>query len=174
MAIKHWKADLVSSTIGFGITHFGLAKVRGRFTDFQVSIAMEEERFESAQVYFEAQAASIDTFDRERNQHLCGADFFAVDQYPTLKFKASNVISKTASNYILEGDLEIKKIAKPVSLQARFSKIITDPWGNKRCGLMMHTKINRTDWGLNFSKKLANGLPILSKSVDITIDLELI
>jgi len=119
------------------------------------------------------QTASIDTDDEKRDNHLKSADFFAVEEYPTITFKSKN-ISKTDDGYAMTGDLTIKDVTREITFPFIFNGFITDPWGGKRFGAEANLTINRLDYNVEWNKTLDNGGVLVGNDVDIMLHVEAI
>ena len=163
-----YNIDKAHSEVTFQVRHL-LTKVRGRFSDFDGTIEYDDEHPENSQVNVTVQAASIDTNERDRDNHLRSADFFDAARYPTLAFRSRTIVRKGTRRFALTGDLTIHGVTKEVVLDVEGpSAPIKDPWGNQRIGASAATKINRKDFGVN-------GAPgVVGDEITITIDTELI
>lgn len=147
--------------------HLMVTKVRGRFTEFSGEIIIGEDPLQSsAQVTVDA--ASVDTGDERRDEHLRGEDFLAVDEFPTLEFRSTRLAPRN-EGWILEGDLTIRGVTRRVSFDVSYDGYLTDPWGKTRVAFSATTEINREDWGLTWNMALETGGVLVGKK--ITIDL---
>ncbi len=160
------------STIGFAIRHYEINWVEGRFKDFTGSINYDEKDVTKSTVEFTAKIESVDTGVAPRDKHLRTADFFEVEKYPELTFKSTGVERKGKDKYVLNGDLTLKGVTKPVALPFTITGAITDPRGNTRFGIDAHTKINRRDFGINYGSALASGGFDVGNEVAINLQLE--
>lgn len=167
-----YQIDPSHSIIEFVVRHMGLAKVRGRFNQFEGTIHVAEDVFESS-ASTTIQAASIDTQDESRDGHLRSADFFDVEQHPTLEFRVTRVREGDGS-WLVDGDLTIAGTTQPVTLDVEFAGGARDPWGYERIGLSATTKINREDFGLTWNQALATGGWMVGKEVKIELSIEAI
>jgi len=166
-----WTADPSHSTVEFVARHLVVSKVRGRFTDYDATIEIAEKPEESG-VVATIQAASITTGDETRDGHLRNADFFDVEQFPTLKFTSTKVTPTGETDWDVEGDLTIKDVTKPVTLKVEFSGVITDPWGGERAGFTASTEIEREKWGLTWNQALEGGGVVVSKKIKLELEIE--
>src|SRR5437870_4235416 len=123
-----WQLDKAHTTVGFTAKHLRFAKVRGRFQDFDASIHIAE-RPEDSWVEATINAASIDTADETRDNHLRSADFLDVENYPTLTFRSTGLKATGSNTFELTGDLTIRSVTRPVTLQVEFGGLVKDPWG---------------------------------------------
>src|SRR5690606_15607293 len=144
--------DTTHSSVEFAVRHMGLATVRGRFEKFDVDAEVDAQGAPT-RISAVIDAASITTGTEGRDEHLRSADFFDVASHPKITFE-SRSIQRSGDQYVIEGDLTIRGVSKPVSFQADVSGFVTDPWGNPRVAAEASGKINRTDWGLTWNQVL--------------------
>lgn len=164
-----WNIDPSHSTIGFSVKHMMIATVRGRFAEFAGSLTIDDAG--AATVDGVVQAASIDTNEPQRDEHLRSADFFDVANHPQITFTAMRVEARDDSEYAIVGDLTIKGVTRQVALDATVNGAGVDPWGNERLALEARGKINRKDFGLNWNQLLEAGGVLVGEKVTITLDL---
>ena len=165
-----WNIDASHSTVGFVARHLMVTKVRGRFTDFSGTITIAEDPLQSS-VVATVQLGSVSTGDDGRDGHLKGADFFDTEHFQTMEF-ASTSIAPKGSDYVLNGNLTIKGVTKPVSFDLEFDGVNADPWGNTKVGFTAETEINRKDWGLEWNVALETGGVLVSEKVKIQLDIQ--
>ena len=115
-------------------------------------------------------AASIDTRNADRDGHLRGNDFFDMDEYPKITFRSTSVEQTGHAEYRVTGDLTIKGITKPVSVDFDYTGAVVDPWGNQRIGLEGNTTINRKDWGVSWNAALEAGGVLVSEKVTLEFE----
>ena len=173
MNTTKWAIDPTHSEIGFKVKHMMFTNVSGKFDQYDGSIETEENDFTTAKVSFAASIDSIDTRNTDRDNHLKSADFFDAEQFPTLNFKSTN-IQGNGSEYEITGDLTIKGITKLVTLNAEFSGLMTDPWGNTKVGLNLDGKINRKDFGLTYNAALETGGVLVGEDVKLNAEIQLV
>ncbi len=131
--MKKWTIDPTHTEVGFKVKHMMFTNVKGNFNDYSAEIDFDND-LKEANLQFEAKVNSIFTNNTDRDNHLKSADFFDAEQYPTLNFKSTK-IEGDGNEYQITGDLTIKGITKPVTLNAEFSGLMTDPWGNTKVGI---------------------------------------
>lgn len=170
--MKKWTIDPTHSEVGFKVKHMMFTNVKGLFNDYSANIDLNDD-LKDANLQFEAKINSIFTNNADRDNHLKSADFFDAEQYPTLNFKSTN-IQGNGSEYEITGDLTIKGITKPVTLNAEFSGLMTDPWGNTKVGLNLDGKINRKDFGLTYNAALETGGVLVGEDVKLSAEIQLI
>ena len=112
--------------------------------------------------------ASVSTGTADRDAHLRSADFFDVDTFPEITFVSTSYDGDT-----LTGDLTIKGVTKPVTLDVEFNGVATDPWGNDKAAFEATGELNRTDWGLTWNANLEKGGVLVSEKIKLVIDVQL-
>src|SRR5258708_33611534 len=129
----NWTIDPMHSHIGFKVKHLMFTNVRGSFKEYNSSISTDGTDFSTAKINLSINAASIDTNEGKRDEHLRSADFFDVEKNKDINFKG-NKLEKVSSDgeYALFGDLTMKGVTKPVKLDVEFGGGIKDPWGNEK------------------------------------------
>ena len=170
--MKKWTIDPTHSEVGFKVKHMMFTNVKGLFNDYSAEIDFNDD-LKEANLQFEAKINSIFTNNTDRDNHLKSADFFDAEQYPTLNFKSTK-IEGNGSEYEITGDLTIKGITKPVTLNAEFSGLMTDPWGNTKVGLNLDGKINRKDFGLTYNAALETGGVLVGEDVKLNEEIQLV
>jgi polyisoprenoid-binding protein YceI len=165
--------DKAHSEVTFQVRHL-LTKVRGRFSDFEGSIRFDEQHPELSLVNITIQAASIDTNERDRDAHLRSADFFHVEQFPTLTFTSGAITQKSDQEFDVAGNLTIHGVNTPVTFEVTFLGKARDPWGNERIAFEAETKINRKDYGLNWNAALETGGFLVGDEVKISLSVQAI
>ena len=171
-AVGHYQIDPSHSVVEFVVRHLGLAKVRGRFNEFEGKIVVADDIAESS-VTVAIQAASIDTRDAGRDEHLRSPDFLDAANNPTLDFR-STAVRQQGGTWKVDGDLSVAGQARPVTLDVEFEGSATDPWGGARIGFSAGTKINREDFGLTWNQALETGGWLVGKEVKIELGVEAI
>lgn len=172
-AQTNWSIDKSHSKIGFSVTHLVITEVEGQFKNFEAKITTASENFDNASIEFTADVNSIDTYNEKRDNHLMSDDFFNAEKFPKLIFKSKSLKKIDDKNYKLVGDLTIRDITKEVTLDAKYSGTITDPWGNTKAGFKIDGDINRFDYGLKWDAAIETGGLVVSKDVKLIINLEL-
>lgn len=165
-----WVLDPSHSEVTFSVRHMMISKVRGSFGLKTATIVAPENPLE-ASVTASAEAASVDTKDEGRDTHLRSADFFDVEQFPTIDF-ASTGVRVEGGDFLVDGDLTMHGVTKPVTFEVEFGGFGTDPWGNYKAGATAKTVVNREDFGLTWNAALETGGVLVGKDVTITLDLQ--
>jgi len=142
-----YQMDKAHSEAAFQVRHL-LTKVRGTFQDFEGTIDFDREQPERSSVRFTIQAASVNTNQPDRDTHLRSADFFAVEEHPTLTFASASIARREGDLFDVHGTLAIRGVARPITLPVTFLGTAVDPWGNERLAFDAEITINRKDFGL--------------------------
>ena len=175
MATTKWILDPTHSDLGFKIKHLMISNVSGSFKNFEVVVETEDENdFSTAKVNLKADMSSITTNNEQRDAHLQGSDFFSVDKHPEMEFNSTEVEMVDDENFKLHGELTLRGITHPVTLNVEYSKVTRDPWGGERAGFVVTSKINRSKWGVNFNSVMETGGLGLGEEVKIYSDLQVV
>ncbi len=166
-----WKPDPSHSSVGFSISHLVVSSVAGRFKEATAKIELDDADLTKSQVSVDINAASIDTGDQKRDDHLRGPDFFDVKKFPKLTFKSTK-IAKAGASYKLTGDLTIRDVTKSVTLDATLSAPVKTPWGNQARAAKLTGKLKRSDFGLKWNKALETGGVVVGDEVTINVKAE--
>ncbi|KXU17088.1 yceI-like domain protein [Corynebacterium simulans] len=150
-----------------------VTKTRGKFDEFEGTITVAENIADS-KAEATIKAASINTGNEDRDAHVRGDDFFSVEQYPELTFSATSFDVDETGNVTVTGDLTIKGTTKPVTLNVEAEGLAEDPFGNTRFGFEAATKINRTDFGIDFNAPLKTGGVLVSEEIKIELEISAI
>jgi len=169
LTVGTWNIDPAHTEITFSIRHL-MTKVRGSFTEFSGAVQVAEDPAASTATA-EIQMASVDTRNADRNAHIRTADVLDVENHPVMTFNTKGVRAE-GSDYFVDGDLTIKGITKPVTLEVEFHGIGQDPWGGTRAGFSATTTINRKDWGIEFNVPLGGDKALLGDKVDIQLEVQ--
>ena len=169
-----WEIDPSHSQAMFSVRHAMVATVRGNFNVISGHLHIDEQNPANSWVDAQADASSINTRDERRDGHLKSPDFFDAAKYPTLTFKSSSVEHNGGSDYTIVGDLTMHGVTKPVTFKAEYGGQGKDAYGNQRAGISVKGKINREDWGLTWNAPIEAGGVLVSKDVNIEIDLSAI
>lgn len=169
-AATEWQIDPAHTLVEFVGRHLMVTKVRGSFSDVSGTITVGADPLDSA-VSIAISIMSVSTGSVERDGHILSPDFFDVENHPEMRFVSTGVRAN-GDAWILDGDLTIKGVTKPVSLDFEFLGIVDDPWGNSKAGFSASTEINREDWGLNWNVALEAGGVLVSKKITIGIEVQ--
>ena len=165
-----WVLDPAHSEVTFSLRHMMISKVRGVFGLKSATIEAPENPLD-AKVTATVDVASINTNDENRDNHLRSADFFDVAQFPTIEFVSTGV-RLDGGDFLVDGDLTMHGVTKPVTFTLEFGGFGTDPYGNYKAGATATGVINREDFGLTWNAALETGGVLVGKDVTITLDLQ--
>jgi len=165
-----WTIDKVHSKIGFSVSHMVVSETEGVFKDYTAQVVSKSDDFNGAEVTFTAKVASIDTDNERRDNHLRSADFFDAEKYPDITFKG--VLVKEGGKYKLKGDFTMKGVTKKVEFDVVYGGTINTGRGVK-AGFKVTGVINRQDYGVSWSNKLAGGELVVGDEVTLNIKVEL-
>jgi polyisoprenoid-binding protein YceI len=175
MATTKWALDPSHSEVEFKVKHMMISTVTGTFSKFEATVETEGEEFTTAKATFTIDVDSISTKNEQRDAHLKSVDFFDTNDFPQIKFVATNYENvDNDGSYEVYGDLTVRGITKNVKFDAEFGGVIKDPWGNTRAGITISGKINRKEFGLTWSGATETGSLIVSEEVKIHAGLEFI
>jgi polyisoprenoid-binding protein YceI len=163
--------DTSHSRLGFAAKHAMVTTVRGHFQAYTADVHLDAENVANSAARIEIESASLDTGNADRDAHVRNGDFLDVETHPTITFVSTSAEKKDDDNFVLNGDLTIKGISKPVSIEFEKTGAALDPWGNYRVGFEGKAKINRKDWGVNFNAVLEAGGLLVSDKVTLEFDL---
>ena len=167
-----WQIDPGHAEVGFVGRHFGLTKVRGRFTGVDGAVVIADDPSQSS-VEVTIDMRSVSSGAQSRDDHLRSSDFFDVEHHPSATFRSTGVSIAGASGAV-DGELTIKGVTRPVRLQVDYLGHAADPWGNDRAVFSASSRINREDWGLTWNMLLEAGGLLVSKEITLEIEVELI
>jgi polyisoprenoid-binding protein YceI len=158
--------DASHSEVGFKVKHLMISTVKGSFTTV---MGTAEGELDNLNISVTIDPTSINTNDENRDGHLKGADFFDVENFPSIDFVANNV---NVNNGAITGEMTIKGVTKEVTLALDYNGKGVDPWGNVKHGFEISGKINRNDFGLTWNAALEAGGVLVSEEVALTIDIQ--
>lgn len=162
-----WVLDNAHTEIAFVARHAMVTKVRGKFDEFDAKVVIDEENPANNSATATIKTASVNTGNADRDGHVRGEDFFNVEEFPEMTFTSTG-FDATAGT--VTGDLTLKGITKPVTLDVEVFGVEEDPFGNVRAGFEASTTINRKDFGVDFQAPLGSGGVLVSEEIKIEID----
>lgn len=168
-----YDVDMDHSTLGFSVAHMVVSKTTGRFMEATGFVEMDPEAGQFKAIEATIKTASVNTNHQKRDTHLKGGDFFDVEKYPTMTYRMKSY-QKTGDTYTAVGDLTLHGVTKEMTLVGTFNDAAKDPWGNVRAGFAATGKINRKDFGMNWSKALDSGGLVVGDEVTLQLDIECI
>ncbi|MGI9429895.1 MAG: YceI family protein [Bythopirellula sp.] len=165
-AADSYSLDMSHTSIVFGISHFNYSYTYGRFNKAQGSFRWDNANPAAGQFVLAIDAASIDTNDPKRDDHLRNADFFNANQFPQIVFQSTAIKPTGSNNFDVLGNLTMHGVTKQVTLPVRKLGEGQGPYGKHRCGFFCQTTLNRSDFGMS------NMIPNIGNQVAITISFE--
>ncbi len=171
--VTTWEIDPAHSSAHFSIKHMMVSNVRGEFARLKGSVQLDRRDIMQSSVEAVIDAASINTHEPKRDEHLRSQDFFDVAKYPTIAFRSKRALRASEGKLNLVGDLTIHGVTKEVTLDVEGPTAeVRDQRGNARIGASATTRINRKDFGLTWNRALDAGGFVVGDEVSITIDIE--
>ena len=167
-----WTLDPAHSEVHFSVRHMMISKVRGTFGMKSATLIAPENPLE-ASVTASVDVASVDTKDKGRDDHLRSADFFDVENHPTMEFRSTGARVE-AGDFLVDGDLTIRGITKPVTFEFDFGGFGVDPWGNYKAGATAKTVVNREEFGLTWNAALETGGVLVSDKITLEFEVSAI
>jgi polyisoprenoid-binding protein YceI len=167
-----YNIDTTHTQVLFKVKHLGISTVTGNFGTFSGSFDFDPESLEAGGASVTIDVASIDTGVEDRDTHLRSPDFFEVEKHPEITFKSTKVQNVKDNTFELVGNLTIRGVTKPVTLEVEVGGTATDPWGNEKAAFTAETKINRQEFGLTWSKLLETGGLVVGNEVRILLEVE--
>lgn len=169
MTTTKWSIDQAHSEIAFKVKHMMISTLTGHFEDFTASVESSAENFKDAKFEFEAKIDSINTKNKDRDNHLKSGDFFDAASFPTMKFTSTSFDGEK-----LTGDLTIKDVTKTINLNVDFNGVAVDPYGQTKAGFEIKGEINRKDFGLTWSAVTEAGNIVVSDTVKLAVEIQFI
>lgn len=167
-----WNIDPTHSEIQFKVKHLVISTVTGHFRQFAGTLETEGDDFATASIYFEAETASVDTNQSQRDEHLRSAEFFDSEKYPKMTFQSTHVEKTGDDTYTVTGDLTIKDVTKSVELKAEYGGSMTDFYGNYKSGFEISGKINRKEFGLTWAAVTEAGGIVVGDEVKLALNVQ--
>lgn len=165
-----YQLDPAHTRIGFVARHAMVTKVRGTFKQFEAKVHLDAANPAQSSAELTIQVNSVDTGQEQRDAHLRTNDFFDAPNYPVMTFTSTGVERVGDTTFLLTGDLTIKDVTKPVSVEFEYTGSAKDPFGNSRAGFEGKATVNRKDWGLNWNSALETGGFLVSGKIVLEVD----
>ncbi len=172
--MKTWKIDGMHSQIQFKVKHLVVTTVTGNFRTFDATMESSKGDFTDGKITFEADVNSINTGNDQRDGHLKGDDFFSAEKYPKLKFVSKSIQKIDNEHYKISGDLTIRDVTKPITLDAVYGGTVKNHYGKTVAGFEITGKINRKDFGLKWHAATEAGQIVVSDEVRLDITVEMV
>jgi len=167
-----WNIDPVHSGINFSVRHMVVSKVRGHFTKYSGTLAIDDADLTRSVVEATIDASSIDTGTAQRDTHLRSPDFLDVERFPEIRFRSTRIHKLADDRYHLVGDLTVRDVTREVSLDVEYGGQAKDPWGNARIGFIAKATLDRKEFGLLWNQVLEAGGVLVGDRVDIELEVQ--
>jgi polyisoprenoid-binding protein YceI len=167
-----YKVDPDHTKISFKVRHLGISWVPGTFSKLDGTFSFDEKNVAASKAKANIEVASVNTENKKRDDHLKGEEFFATEKFPAISFVSTGIKDVAGNKFTIVGDLTMHGVTKSLELSAEYNGSAKDPWGNDRAAFSATTKLNRKDFGLQWSKVLETGALVVGEDVVITIDVE--
>jgi len=165
-----WSLDKAHTKLGFAVKHMGVSTVRGEFKEFDGSFEVDESGEIRARGV--VKAASVDTNQPQRDEHLRSADFFDVENYPEITFESTSFERVDDENYRVRGNLTIHGVTREVELNAEHGGVDVGMQDEHRTGFEVTGQLSRKDFGMKFNAALGSGNAVVADKVKLTLDVE--
>ncbi|WP_059173665.1 YceI family protein [Bacillus sp. FJAT-27445] len=172
MVKTNWAIDPAHSGIDFSVRHMMIANVKGSFQAFDATVAADPNDLTNADITFSIDAASIDTRNGDRDNHLRSADFFDVENNPKITFTSTQISKTDEGEYDVTGDLTIREVTRPETFKVVYEGSGKDPWGNEKVGFSGTGSINRADYGLTWNAALETGGVLVGDKIKISFEIQ--
>ncbi|HEY7839675.1 MAG TPA: YceI family protein [Terriglobales bacterium] len=169
-----WKIDPVHTHVQFSVRHMMVSNVKGVFAKSSGTVTLDEGDFTQSKVEVDIDAASLDTREPQRDNHLRSADFLEVEKFPLLTFRSTR-IEPAGEGFTMTGDLTIHGVTRPVQLAVEApGPVAKDPWGGTRRGFEAAGELSRKDFGLVYNQALETGGVLVGDKVKLALEVELV
>jgi polyisoprenoid-binding protein YceI len=168
-----WQLDPVHTSVEFVARHLMVSKVRGRFTNASGTIHIADDPAES-RVEVEVDAASVESGDEKRDEHLRSPDFFDVERYPKITFRSTRLEGESPGHFLVHGELTVHGVTRPVTLEAEYHGWTSSPIGDRRAGFSATTEVDREDFGLTWNVAIEAGGVLVGKKARLEFEIEAI
>ena len=169
-----YKIDPAHSEIHFKVRHMMISNVAGSFDKFDAAMESSAPDFSDAKISFVAETSSVNTNNAQRDGHLQSPDFFDAAKYPKLTFTSTSIEKKSAEEFKLNGNLTIRDVTKPVSLNVTYGGTLTDGYGQKKSGFEIEGSLNRKEFGLVWNMPVEAGGVLVSEDVKLQINVQMV
>jgi polyisoprenoid-binding protein YceI len=167
-----WTIDKVHTHVGFSVKHMMVSTVRGQFREYRGTLRLDPKDFARSSFEGEIDVASIDTGVVDRDNHLRSNDFFDAPNHPKIAFKSTRIERKDEGQYQVHGDISIRGVTRPITLDVEFLGTSKNPYGKTVAGLSAHGTLNRKDFGVSFNALLETGGVAVGEKVKLEVELE--
>ncbi|BBC34536.1 YceI-like domain protein [Streptomyces graminofaciens] len=169
-----WTVDPAHSSVAAMAQHLGISSVRGRFTDFSASVEIAPTPDEGTKSRVEAviRAASVDTGNGMRDDHLRSADFLDVERHPEITYVSTGLTPAGQDRWRVHGELSLRGVVRPVDLDLVYLGTGTDPWGGTRAAFRATTELRREDFAMNYNQVVRAGIAAIGTTLKVELDIQ--
>lgn len=173
---QRWTIDASHSTVEFAVRHMMISTVKGHFAKIEgfVEAVDIQDLTQGATIEARIDAASVDTREPQRDEHLRGPEFFDVANHPTIEFRSRRIEKVADGQYKVTGDLTIRGVTREATWDLSFEGSGQDPWGNQRAAFHGETQVNRKDFGLEWNMLLETGGVLVGDQVRVSVDVQVV
>ena len=169
-----WNVDPSHSSVNFSVSHLVISEVDGTFNTFDGSLTTKSDDFSNAKISFEIDVNSVDTKDAKRDGHLKAEDFFYTEKHPKITFISTSFKKGKNGKYILKGNLTMRGVTKPITLDVKYGGTAKGPYGFTRAGFKITGSLDRIAYGVAYNGKTETGALMIGEDIDLVIKLEFI
>ena len=169
-----WSADAIHSDVSFKVRHMAVGKAKGTFALQSATLVVGDNGLADATVTAVIDAASVDTKQDQRNEHVKSPDFLDVENHPTLTFVSTSVRDLGGEEFVLVGGLTIRGTTQQVELAVEYLGETVDAYGSTRAGFSATTSISRKAYGVSFEAAFGAGNAVVADKVEIALELEFV
>lgn len=167
----HWTIDPGHSRFGFSARHAMITTVRGSFNEVEGEFYVDLDELSNSSATVTLRAASVDTRNAQRDEHLRSGDFFDVETFPTITFTSTNIEEIRESAYIVTGDLTIRDVTQQITVPLELAGVMVDAFGETRAGFEGTRRIKRRDFGLEWNMPMDKGAVLVSEKIDLEFEI---
>ncbi|WAZ22718.1 YceI family protein [Streptomyces cinnabarinus] len=168
-----WTVDPAHSTVGAVAQHLGISSVRGRFTDFTAVVEVAPDDVAKSSVSAVIRAASIDTGNAGRDEHLRAADFLDVERYPEITYRSTGLTARVgADGWVVHGELALHGVVRPVDLDLAYLGTGSDPWGGTRAAFRATAELRREDFAMDYNQIVQAGIAAIGTTLKVELDVQ--
>lgn len=168
-----WKIDATHTNVGFAVRHMMVSNVRGSFTGVEGTLKGDPNDLTEAKINFKIDTSTINTNNKDRDDHLRSADFFDVEKNPHITFESGKIVKTGEDEYDVTGELTVKDTPKKATFKVTRTGAGTNPWGVEVVGFEAETKISRKEHGLTWNQALETGGVLVGDDIKITVEAQI-
>ena len=167
-----WTIDPAHSSVGAVAQHLGISSVHGRFTEFRGRVEIAPDEVEKSRVEAVIRAASIDTGNGMRDEHLRSPDFLDVEKFPEITYRSAGLTAAGSDRWTVHGELTLHGVVRPVDLDLAYLGTGADPWGGTRAAFRATTELRREDFAMNYNQVVQAGIAAIGTTLRVELDIQ--